>query len=299
MPMTLLVLLACAHEAPAPTPPKPDLRMAITIDDLPWQKQKGHTRPELDELTSLNARIRQALLDAKAPATVFFNCEALTPGDGLVEAWANAGFEVGNHTFSHMGLHNTPVETWLEDARRCQEELEARTGEVSSFRFPYLQRGNDRATRDAADAGLAAMGLVHAPVTVATSEWVLAFAWRDAAPEDRPAIAATLRAHMLESAEQARVMAQRAVGRDVPQITLIHANELSADQLAGEIADLRAAGWKLIPLAEALQDPVYAMPDLWERKGGVSWLARVDPHYEPDLYWFGIEEVRLSGIYLR
>lgn len=306
MPHLLLTaLLACAHETPPPLPPTPpsapaaDLRMAITIDDLPWQTQKGHDRPAPDELAALNASIRDTLLEAGAPATVFFNCDALRPGDGLVEAWANAGFEVGNHTFSHAGLHNTPPDAWLEDTRRCQEELEARVGEVTSFRFPYLQRGPDRATRDAADAGLAALGLIHAPVTVANSEWVLAFAWRDALPEARKEIAATFRAHMLESAAQARVMAQRVVGRDVPQITLMHLNELEADQLAGEIADLRAAGWTLIPLSEALRDPVYAKPDLWERCGGVSWLARVDPNFQPDQYWFGLEEARLSALYLR
>ena len=301
-PLLLTALLACAHEAPPANPPPapaPDLRIAITIDDLPWQKQRDHDRPPPGEIAALNASIRDTLLAAHAPATVFFNCDGLSPGDGLVEAWANAGFEVGNHTYSHAGLHNTPVEAWLEDTRRCQDELTARVGEVHSFRFPYLQRGPDRVTRDAADAGLAALALTHAPVTVATSEWVLAFAWRDTTPEARPAIAAALRGHMLESVEQARLMAQRVVGRDVPQITLMHLNELAADQLAGEIADLRAAGWTLIPLAEALKDPVYAMPDLWERSGGLSWLARVDPNFQPEQYWFGPEEARLSGLYLR
>lgn len=46
-------------------------------------------------------------------AAVFFNGRDLAEGAGLVEAWAEAGFTIGNHTWSHAGLQRTPVEEWL------------------------------------------------------------------------------------------------------------------------------------------------------------------------------------------
>ena len=248
----------------------------------------------------MNAAIRGALLEAGAPAAVFFNGRDLAEGDGLVEDWAQAGFTVGNHTWSHAGLQRAPVEDWLADAARLQTALEARVGQVTLFRYPFLQMGPDAATRDRAAAGLAELGLTHAPVTVATSEWVLAFAWREAAgdPARQAAIAAALRAHLLEGLEVASTLGRRITGREVAQITLLHANELVADQLDEILADLRAAGWTPVSAEEALQDPLYRLPDRWTRSGGLSWLARVDPAFEPEAYWFGQEEERLNAAWL-
>ncbi len=301
--MHLLLLLACARPTPAPPPPPPAApvgRVALTIDDLPWQTQKGVARPSLAEVQAMNATIRDTLLRTKTPAAVFFNADALSAGDRLVEDWKEAGFTLGNHTWSHAGLHRTPVEEWLEDVARCQTTLEARAGEIRYFRYPYLQQGPDLETRDRAAAGLRALSLTHAPVTVATSEWVLAFAWRNAAGDaaKQAEIAASLRQHMLQSLNEAQRMAIAATGRDVAQITLVHANELIADQLDEIIGEVRAAGWEIVPLEEALQDPVYGLPDRWARNGGVSWLARVAEDLPGDSYWFGQEEARLYAAWL-
>lgn len=296
--LLLALLLACAR--PALEAPETGRRVAITIDDLPWQRQPGRTPPSPDEIRAMNAAIRDALLEARAPAAVFFNGRDLAEGDGLVEAWAEAGFTVGNHTWSHTGLQRAPVEAWLEDAARMQAALEARVGEVRLFRYPFLQMGPDQSARDRAAAGLAGLGLRHAPVTVATSEWVLAFAWRNAAgdPAMQAEIAAALRQHLLEGLEVASALGRRITGREVAQITLLHANELVADQLDEILVDLRAAGWTLVSAEEALEDPLYRMEDRWTRSGGLSWLARVDPNFQPESYWFGQEEERLNARWL-
>ena len=40
---------------------------------------------------------------------------------------------------------------------------------------------------------------------------------------------------------------------------------------------LRLHGVAIVTLAEALADPVYAMPDAYVGPGGISWLSRIEP----------------------
>ena len=73
-----------------------------------------------------------------------------------------------------------------------------------------------------------------------------------------------------EYAEQASV---ELFGHEIPQILLIHCNELNALTLGDTIARLRKRGYTFIPLGEAMADAAYARPDTFVGPGG-SWLSR-------------------------
>ena len=62
-------------------------------------------------------------------------------------------------------------------------------------------------------------------------------------------------------------------GRDIPQILLIHCNELNAISLRASIARMRARGYQFITLEEAMKDAAYQTPDAFAGPGG-SWLSR-------------------------
>lgn len=55
----------------------------------------------------------------KVPVTIFINERQLNvPGQRdarapTVEQWLNAGFEVGNHTYSHKSASNVPVDQFM------------------------------------------------------------------------------------------------------------------------------------------------------------------------------------------
>lgn len=63
-------------------------------------------------------------------------------------------------------------------------------------------------------------------------------------------------------------------GRQIPQILLIHANQLNADQMPELLAMFRAQGYSFITLTEALEDPAYALPDDFTGPGGFTWIHR-------------------------
>ena len=99
----------------AQTPPV--RRVAITIDD----------GPVVNEMTDLGnfQRITNGLVGSfqveKVPVTMFLNERQLNvPGQrdaraAVVEQWLNAGFELGNHTYSHLSASNVPVEQFQDD----------------------------------------------------------------------------------------------------------------------------------------------------------------------------------------
>jgi hypothetical protein len=67
------------------------------------------------------------------------------------------------------------------------------------------------------------------------------------------------------------VVSRRVIGSEIPQILLLHANTLNADRFAALAGALVRRGYRFIPLAEALQDEAYRLPDQFVGTPGNSW----------------------------
>ena len=64
------------------------------------------------------------------------------------------------------------------------------------------------------------------------------------------------------------------VGRPIPQILLIHANEINSIALGEMLDRLERRGYELIALSQALEDDAYATPDEYVGRWGISWFHR-------------------------
>jgi hypothetical protein len=77
-------------------------------------------------------------------------------------------------------------------------------------------------------------------------------------------------------------------GHDIPQILLIHANQMNADLMPQLLDMFRRRGYAFVTLARALEDPVYRLPEEYVGRGGFSWIHRwskskgMAPKGEPD-----------------
>jgi peptidoglycan/xylan/chitin deacetylase (PgdA/CDA1 family) len=288
---------AATPDQPAANQPVP---VHLSFDDAPRMDDPGTPLREAGELERLNDELIAVLQDHGANASVFFNCDRLVPGEHTIEAWDAAGMTVGNHTASHANLADVGLDAWLEDVRRCDLVLRERSSTPPTWlRYPYLSEGHTPELRDGAREALAAMGYANAHVTAATTEWLLAFAYRYAKQHGdvgtQAALVEAYRAHMLGAVEAARELARFEVGHETAQVVLFHVNELAVDHLATVLDDYEAAGYTFVGIDEAMSDPVFAREDRYAGHGGISWLARIhDPEQPRPAYWFGQEEGRLT-----
>jgi len=78
------------------------------------------------------------------------------------------------------------------------------------------------------------------------------------------------------------------VGREFPQILLIHVSQLNADTMPDLLAMMRRRGYRFVSLDDALRDDAYKLADDYVGRGGFSWIHRwsrtkgMAPKGEPD-----------------
>lgn len=285
-----MIVLAALH-AVAASAAGPDRRIAVTIDDLPWARLDTIAPPDLQ---SRHARLISALRDSGVPVVGFVNESKLEVAGtvaperlAMLRDWLDAGAELGNHTYAHVDLHAVGVDAFeadvLEGERQLRPLLATRGQAPRWFRHPYLRAGRTPQEKAAVVDFLATRGYRVAPVTVDNGEWVWAFAYANvmdarAPVADRDATLLRLRRgyvpYMLNKLDYYEQQSQALLGYALPQVWLMHANELNADAFGELVAATRRRGYRFVTLDEALRDPAYARPDGYDGRYGPSWLHR-------------------------
>ncbi|HVF34346.1 MAG TPA: polysaccharide deacetylase family protein [Candidatus Saccharimonadia bacterium] len=269
-------------------------RIAVTIDDLPWAGLGIRSANAPAHMASHHPRLVAALQAAKAPVVGFVNEGKLEGENGLVPErvdmlhdWLDAGAELGNHTHAHLDLHAVGLPRYQQDIldgeRVTRELLQERGAAPRWFRHPFLRAGRTAEDKSALAEFLAKHGYRVAPVTVDNSEWIWARAYRsvlegDAARDAREATLARLRAdyvpYMIAKLAYFEAQSRELLGYELPQVLLLHANELNAETYGALVTAIRARGYRFVTLEEALRNPAYARVDGYHGAYGPSWLHR-------------------------
>jgi len=267
--------------------------VALTFDDLPGLSLDDST----PYLRVTNARLVRGLRRARLPATGFVIGDKLEDPDharlAMVEAWANAGFILGNHTYSHGSLNKTPVGAYIADVARDDAVLRpllAAHGQAPVwFRHPYLETGATLADKRTFEAWLAAHGYRVAPVTMENSDWMFALPYDEAvAHHDRKA-ARRIRREYLDYTARVTAWYRKAalalLGREPAFIYLLHDTRLNADVLGDLLKVMRKNGLRPVSLAEAMTDRAYRISDDQADPNGDEWLSRWSETLHKELPW--------------
>ena len=257
----------------------PPREVAVTIDDLPIAGMT-HTVPANRAITS---KLLAALSANHVPAIGFVNESKLgSDGEPLLRMWLDHGFELGNHTFEHLDLHDTPLDRYEDDVvkgdpvtRRLMQE---RGKTPRFFRHPFLHTGRDLDTRTRFERFLADHGFRVAPVTIDNDDYLFARAYdRASVSGDRELmrkVAAAYVPYMNAKFSFFERNAEQLFGRDIRQILLIHASALNAAEFDHLAAMMKARGYRFITLERALEDAAFNTPDTYVGPSGITWLHR-------------------------
>jgi peptidoglycan/xylan/chitin deacetylase (PgdA/CDA1 family) len=281
--MVALVTAMVAASPAAQAPAGSERRIAITIDDVPAGAAETMSAADISQMTS---KIVGALKEEKVPAVAFVNEKKLYHRgevDERIEAlrqWVDAGFELGNHTFSHMSLNQEPLNTWEDDVVQGESVTRLLLAEhrmaLRYFRHPYLDTGRDLQTRRAAEAFLISRGYRIAPVTVDAWDWMYASLYEDAARRGDTQLPQKLAASYIDYSNTvfaySEQLSREVVGYEPRQILLLHANQLEADHLRELLQSIRKRGYRFITLGDALEDQAYSLPDTFVGEAGTVWL---------------------------
>lgn len=233
-------------------------------------------------------RILEVLAREAALATGFVNASRTCGApagdlrDPVLEAWLDAGHDLGNHTWSHPDLVRIPLAAYLEDvgkgAQPVDSLLRARGRRLVWFRHPFLHAGDTPAKKAGLARYLEESGWRVAPVTVDNQEWVYAYVYHRALERGDSALARRVTSAYFDHIDGAfayfEARSREVLGREIPQVLLLHANRLNADQIGLLLDRIRARGYRFVRLEEALGDPAYARDDPYLGRGGPSWIER-------------------------
>jgi peptidoglycan/xylan/chitin deacetylase (PgdA/CDA1 family) len=225
----------------------------------------------------------------RVPAIGFVN-ESRLERDGVVQAdrvallqaWTSAGFELGNHTYSHIDLHSATADDVIADLVRgepvTRRVLSGKGMSLRYFRHPFLHRGRDAASRLQLEEYLQDHGYRVAPVTIDGADYVFAAALDRAIEradgETARRIESGYLAYMEAVVAYYEQQARALFGREIRQVLLLHANQLNARTFDALAKRLRAGGYRFVPLDRALGDRAYGSPEGYFGAGGISWIHR-------------------------
>lgn len=279
LPIALLVTVLQATSSPPQSP----RRVAITIDDGPVVGAQA----DLEHFRRISNGLIGSLSAENVPATIFINERQLNvPGQrdaraAVLEQWLDAGYDLANHTYSHPSLNNVPLWQYSDDVVRgdviMRPLVQRRGRKLEWFRYPFLHSGTTEEVHQAIMDFLALRGYRVAPVTVDYADYTFAGIFRSQLMAGETDVAERIKRAYLEQVDLGFEYAEKAsvelFGHEIPQILLIHCNELNAVTLRDTIARLRQRGYTFITLDEAMKDAAYERPDTFAGPGG-SWLSR-------------------------
>ncbi len=231
--------------------------IAITIDDLPLVASKMNTPANEARSIERFTNIVNAFKDNQVPVTGFVIAGAIEKDQwAFLQQFRDAGFELGNHTYSHPNLNGMSAEKYIADVDRADKKLSPILTSPKYFRYPYLAEGNKK-TKPEVMEYLTEHGYTVAPVTIDSKDYAFNERVYRTPYRQREKFIAKIKQQYLDFIWKQTLRAEKFAKPGVPakQILLLHANLINSYLLNDVLQMYKQNGYKFISLTEALQNP--------------------------------------------
>jgi peptidoglycan/xylan/chitin deacetylase (PgdA/CDA1 family) len=194
--------------------------------------------------------------------------------------WLDAGGELGNHTWSHLDINDVSLKDYEAEILRTDAEMHRLLDPISIhyFRAPFLRDGTNIETKKQMQNFLREHGYQEAPVTLDNNDWVFAAAFSHALKTNNRAQAHAIEdayiPYMLSTVEFFEKRSMQILGRECPQVLLIHASRLNAEMMPALLAMFQARGYSFVTIEKAMSDSAYKNVDPYTGLKGISWIHR-------------------------
>jgi peptidoglycan/xylan/chitin deacetylase (PgdA/CDA1 family) len=260
--------------------------VAITVDDLPYAGvalggPNASDAPATAEL--VNRKLLTAFHAYHVPVTGFViqkNVEAFGAkiGPGILQAWINGGFDLGNHTYSHPDINVLPVEQIEQEIVHGESAIgpliKGAGNKLRFFRFPMNHTGDTREKHDLIAAFLSRRGYTLATCTIENSDYIFNNVYtrllaRDVAGAQR--LRAAYLVHTSQEIDYYAALNRQVLGYEPPQVMLLHDNRLNADVIGEVLKLFEEKKYRFVSLDAAQADAAYHTPETYITKFGPMW----------------------------
>jgi len=252
--------------------------LLVTVDDLPLTGAAPESAAERRKLTEAHLAALKAHGIHAVGLVTWSNVHGSEDVD-LLRLWLEAGHELGNHADRHLDYTQTDVETYRTDVegarKRLQELLEPLGRGVRFFRFPMLHEGDTAEKLEAMQRYLVESGQRNLTVTIDDDDWSFDRPWvlagRAGEPGRQAPVAGEYHANLRAAVLASERLGDELMGRQTPQVLLLHANSIGAAEWPKLFAWL-AETHRFTSPDEVLADPAFAdLPRTLARRGYGLW----------------------------
>lgn len=259
--------------------------VCFSFDDLPVVNY-GMTDTTFQKILLENLILN--LNKYKIPAIGFVNenklyDDTINPFQvSLLKEWVKNGFDLGNHTFSHLDYNKVNFFNFTKDLLKgeniSKQILNKENKSLKYFRHPFLHMGNTKEKADSLNDFLHNNSYKTAPVTIDNEDYLFALAYQRANVKNDSVLANQIGKDFVKYIEKKlhyfESQSQKLFGKNINQILLLHASWLNSDYI-DSIADLFIKnGYRFVSMDEALKDKIYSTPINVYGNWGISWVDR-------------------------